>query len=184
MRIAIYGGSFNPPHIGHLMVSAWLRWTDQVDEVWLLPAFSHPFAKELAPFAERVSLCEAATSALDGVSVCAIEAHLPVPSYSIDTLTALAGRHPEHRFRFVLGADALAEVDRWKEWDRLQARFPPIPVGRQGYPTPPGAIDFPGISSTEIRRRAWQQRPIAHLVPGVICPRVEALYGPPPGSEP
>lgn len=184
MRIAIYGGSFNPPHVGHLMVIDWLRWTEQVDGIWLLPTFSHAFAKELAPFETRVALCEAATAEMSGVSVCTIEATLAVPSYTIDTLSVLAERHPEHRFRFVLGADALQEVDRWKSWDELLHRFPPIIVGRQGYPTPTGAIDFPGVSSTEIRARVRRGASIAHLVPAVIRSRIEALYGAPDGAAP
>lgn len=59
MRVAIYGGSFNPPHIGHGMVAAWLRWTDFTDQVWLMPTFSHAFSKSLADFTERLAWCAA-----------------------------------------------------------------------------------------------------------------------------
>ena len=59
MDVAVYGGSFNPPHIGHAMVAAWLLWTRRVEEVWLVPAFAHAFDKALRPFAARVEMVEA-----------------------------------------------------------------------------------------------------------------------------
>lgn len=176
MRIGVYGGSFNPPHVGHAMVSAWLRWTDRVDEVWWVPVAGHPFAKDLLPFAERVALCEAVVAGLPGARVCTIESELPRPSYTIDTLGALAARHRGHAFRLVVGADVLGEVGKWKDWAGLSARFDPIVVGRQGFPTPPGAIDFPGVSSTEIRARAARGEGLEHLVPAVIRDRVAALF--------
>ena len=74
--IALLGGSFNPPHVAHLMVAWWALSTQPVDEVWLLPAFAHPFGKELAPFEDRVRMCELAARALRGVHVCTAEREL------------------------------------------------------------------------------------------------------------
>ena len=177
MRIAIYGGSFNPPHVGHALVAAWLRWTDRCDEVWLVPVHGHPFAKDLASFADRVDLCERLAALLPGVRVCTVERELPVPSYTIDTLGELARRHPEHRFRLVVGADVLQEVHRWKDWAGIEASYDPIRVGRQGFPSPAGAIDFPGVSSTEVRARCAEGRSIDHLVPAPLVERVQRIYG-------
>lgn len=176
MRIAVYGGSFNPPHVGHLMVAAWLRWTDRADRVWLLPALAHPFAKDLAPFAERVALCEAVAGCVDGLEVCTVEGELPEPSYTIDTLTELRRRHPDHTFRLIVGADVLPETPRWKRWDAIEAQFDPILVGRQGWPEPMDAVAFPGVSSTDIRARARAGAPLEHLVPAAIVERVRRLY--------
>jgi nicotinate-nucleotide adenylyltransferase len=176
MRIAVYGGSFNPPHVGHLMVASWLRWTDRADEVWLLPTWSHPFAKDLAPFDERVAMCEAVAATVEGVRVCLLERELRSPSYTIDTLGELERRHPAYTFRLVVGADVLPETPRWRDWEGIATRFAPIVVGRQGWPTPPGAVDFPGVSSTEIRDRSRAGQPLDHLVPAVIVDRVRALW--------
>jgi nicotinate-nucleotide adenylyltransferase len=176
MRIAVYGGSFNPPHVVHLMVAEWLRWTDRCDEVWCVPVRGHPFAKDLVPYDHRLVWCADAVRDLPGVRASDVERGLPVPSYTVDTLTALARRHPEHSFRLVIGADVLPEAARWKAWDRIVAEYRPIVVGRQGYPTPAGAIDFPGVSSTEIRRRADTGEPIEHLVPSAIVDRVRSFY--------
>src|SRR5688500_13322137 len=103
MRVAIYGGSFNPPHVGHAMVAGWLRWTDLADEVWLLPAFAHPFDKELAPFDRRVAWCAALAEAVGPwVRVEPIESTLPPPSYTVDTLSALRDLHPGRQLRLVV----------------------------------------------------------------------------------
>ncbi len=177
MRIAVYGGSFDPPHVGHAMVAAWLRWTDRCDEVWFVPVFGHPFAKDVTPFADRVAMCEAVARDLPGIRVCTIESELPVPSYSIDTLRVLRDRFPDHRFRLVVGADVVLQTAKWKAWDAIEREFSPILVGRTGYPTPPGAIDFPPISSTEIRRRTRAGEPIDALVPAAILDLVQARYG-------
>lgn len=171
MRVAIYGGSFNPPHVGHAMVAGWLRWTDRADEVWLVPSFAHPFDKELAPFDARIAMCRALAEAVGPwVHTDAIEATLPVPSYTIDTLDTLAARHPEHELRLVVGADILDSVAQWKRWDDVCARYSPIIVGRAGYRAPPDAVVFPEISSTEVRRRLAAGAPVDHLVPkGVLA---------------
>ena len=74
--IALLGGSFNPPHVAHLMVAYWTLATQDVREVWLLPSYRHPFGKDLAPFDDRVAMCELAARALRGVAVCTAEREL------------------------------------------------------------------------------------------------------------
>lgn len=170
MRIAVYGGSFDPPHVGHAMVSAWLRWTDRCDEVWWVPVKGHPFAKQSRPYDDRLAMCRALTATLPDARVCDVERTLPTPSYTIDTLRTLAAAHPEHTFRLVVGADVLPETGKWRAWDAITREFPPIVVGRAGHPTPPGAIDFPAISSTEVRRRLAAGEPVDELVPSVVLP--------------
>lgn len=171
MQIAVYGGSFNPPHMGHAMVAAWLVWSGRVDQVWLLPTFVHAFAKDLAPFDHRLALCAALAERLGPeVMVCPIEGELPAPSYTIDTLRALADRHPEHSFRLVLGTDNRASLSKWKAWDAIERDFRPLFVGRAGYDEDPSAraLTFPRVSSTEIRDRLAAGRPIDHLVPAGV----------------
>lgn len=167
MQIAVYGGSFNPPHVGHAMVAAWLRWTKQVDSVWLVPAFDHAFSKELAPFDVRMRACLALASLVDA-HVSPIESTLPKPSYTWNTLCVLRERHPEHRFRLVVGADTLNDTDAWHRWADIELEFKPIVVGRGGYPPVPGAPTFPEVSSTHIRALLAEGKPVDHLVPASV----------------
>ncbi len=177
MRVAVYGGSFNPPHVGHGMVAAWLQWTGHAEEVWLLPSFAHPFGRTLAPFGRRLVLCQALAKTVGPfVRVVPIESELPTPSYTLHVLEALAQRHPEHSFRLVVGADVAQQTDQWHKWTEIRDRFDPILVGRQGYPTPPGAIDFPAVSSTEIRRRIAAGESTQGLLPAAVRAEVGTLY--------
>ena len=168
MKVAVFGGSFNPPHVGHAMVASWLRWTERADEVWLLPTFHHAFDKSLAPFEHRVRACEALASVIGpAVRVETVERELPTPSYTVRTLDALQNRHPTFIFRFVIGADVLPQLPQWREWSRLSAVYDPIVVGR-GATSVPGAPTFPEVSSTEIRRRISAGEAIDHLVPAPV----------------
>lgn len=173
MRVGVYGGSFNPPHVGHAMVAAWLVWTRRVDEVWLVPAYRHAFDKPLAPFDQRL-LAATELAALVGpaVKVLDIEAELPVPSYTVRTLRALASRHPGVELRLVLGADVLPQLPGWRDWATIEREFPPIVVGREGYPPVADAPTFPNVSSSEIRRRLAAGEPVDHLVPAAVLARV------------
>ena len=165
MRVAVFGGSFNPPHVGHAMIAGWLGWTDRCDEVWLTPAHVHAFGKPLAPFAARVAACERLAALVgEHVRVCTVEASLPSPSFTIVTLDALAAAHPEIRFRLVVGADILHQAGQWRDWSRIEAEYPPLVLGR-GRENAPGAPTFPDVSSSEIRARLAAGMPVDHLVP-------------------
>jgi nicotinate-nucleotide adenylyltransferase len=165
MEVAVYGGSFNPPHVGHAMVAAWLHWTGQVDEVWLVPAFDHAFDKALAPFELRMEACRRMARDLGSWAHARdIEAHLPAPSYTIHTLDALSAAHPKDRFRLVVGADVLESLHLWRDWTRIMHEYPLITVGRAGYKPVLEAPAFPDISSTDIRCRLKEQRPVSHLL--------------------
>ncbi len=176
MQIAVYGGSFNPPHVGHALVAAWLRWTRRVNSVWLVPAFEHAFSKDLAPFADRMRMCQALARLVDA-RVSPIESELAGPSYTWNTLCVLRDRHPEHRFRLVVGADILEQTDKWHRWEDISAEFDPIIVGRGGYPPVSGAPTFPEISSTDVRQKLSRREPIDHLVPAAVIDVLEGLYG-------
>jgi nicotinate-nucleotide adenylyltransferase len=165
MRVAVLGGSFHPPHLGHAMVASWLLWTHRVEEVWLVPTLHHALDKPLPPIDVRLRLCELLANDLGPqVRVDPIEASLPVPSYTLRTLDALASRHPGVSFRLVVGADILTQTEHWHRWDLILERYPPILVGRQGHPPVEGAPCFPDISSTDIRRRLDLGLPVDHLL--------------------
>jgi nicotinate-nucleotide adenylyltransferase len=169
VRVAVFGGSFNPPHVGHAMVTQWLLSTNMVDEVWLLPTVSHALGKSLPPFAERVTWCQALAASMDTrVQVNEIEMTLSRPSFSINTLRALQERHPDATFRLVVGSDILDETDLWHEWDAIVAEFSPIIVGRAGYPVDGTVLYFPEVSSSDIRARVADGRSVTDLVPHAV----------------
>ena len=166
--MAILGGSFNPPHVAHLMAAWWTLATQGVAEVWLLPSFRHPFGKALAPFEDRVRMCELAAERIRGVHVCTAEAELaddPLVGKTARTLEHLSAKHPTFRFALVVGADILPDTDKWYRWDRVQALARIVVVGREGHPPVPGAPDLPAVSSTEIRARFARGDDVSGLVP-------------------
>ncbi len=173
--VAVYGGSFNPPHVGHAMVASWLLWTELVDELWLLPVYRHAFDglhdKKLTSFEQRCAWCEAlADSVSPEVKVCRVEAELATPSYTIDTLRHLRAKFSDCQFRLVVGSDVLPQLPKWRDWESIEDEFSPIIVARAGYPTEKELDSpvFPGVSSSEIRSRLEAGLDISHLVPASV----------------
>lgn len=180
-EIALLGGSFNPPHVGHLMAALYVRATLGCGEVWLVPSFNHPFGKPLAPFEDRVAMCEAMGEDLGTwLKVSRAEAEVGGEGRTIELLEWLLPRHPGARFRFVIGSDILADLPKWKAWERVQALVQVTVLHRAGYPAP-GALGPPmaEVSSTEIRRRLEHGEPLADLVPrrALEVARSRGLYG-------
>lgn len=168
-EIGLLGGSFNPPHVGHLMAAWYVLATEPVAEVWLLPSFRHPFGKELLPFAERVEMCRLAAAALRGVHVCGAEAELagdPLVGKMARTLEHLVGKHPDCRFALAVGTDILPDTDKWFRWDRVQELARVVVVGRQGHEAgAEGRPLLPAVSSTAIRERLARGEDVSRLVP-------------------
>jgi nicotinate-nucleotide adenylyltransferase len=184
VRVAVFGGSFNPPHLGHVLVCSLVLATEDLDRVLVVPTFKHPFAKPLAPFDDRVSMCELAMARLRGVEVSRVEEELGGESRTLRTLEHLSEVHPEWRLRIVIGADVLAEAPRWFGFDAIARLAPPIVVGRAGFQPPrPGAVLMPDVSSTQVRtaigRGEWDE--VAGLVPREVLAyaRARGLYGAP-----
>jgi nicotinate-nucleotide adenylyltransferase len=181
-EIALLGGSFNPPHVAHVMAAWWALATQGVREVWLLPAWRHPFGKALAPFEDRVRMCELAVAAIRGAHVCTAEAELagdPLCGKTARTLEHLREQHPELDFALVVGADILPDAPKWYRWDRVQALARVVVVGRQGYPGGEGPA-LPAISSTEVRERLGRGEDVSALVPRRVLEyaREHRLYAP------
>ncbi len=134
MRIALFGGSFNPPHLGHQLAALYVLETAGVDELWLVPTFQHPFDKALEPFEDRLAMCRLAADALGPrARVTDVERELGDESRTLRTVRALQARHPEHRFALVIGADLVAETATWYGAEELRATVPFIVVGRAGH---------------------------------------------------
>jgi nicotinate-nucleotide adenylyltransferase len=169
MRVAIFGGSFNPPHLAHQMAALYVLETAPIDELWIIPAFRHPFGKELAPFAHRLEMCELAAAALGPrVKVSAVERDLGVESRTLRTVRRLQRDFPEHAFSVVIGADLLAELPSWQDSAELQRSVPLQVVGRAGFKTGEGRLALPRVSSTEVRAALAAGRPVDGLVPRAV----------------
>jgi nicotinate-nucleotide adenylyltransferase len=156
------------------MAAWWVKATQDVDEVWLLPAWRHPFGKDLAPFADRVRMCRLAVRGVAGVRVTTVERELegdPLCGKTVRTLEFLRDRHPATRFALVVGTDILRETVSWYRWDRVAELARVIVVGRAGYPegAPDGAPLLPAVSSTEVRARLARGGDAAGLVPRAVA---------------
>src|SRR5512140_2335516 len=99
MNVAVYGGSFDPPHVAHVLAAAYLLACADVERVIVVPVFDHALDKELTPFELRLAMCELAFAELAAVELCRIEQSLPPPSYTLETLRQLARERPADRLR-------------------------------------------------------------------------------------
>lgn len=174
--VGVLGGSFDPPHCGHVLFAAYARSVAPIDEVLVVPTFEHPFGKRLSPFAHRVAMCERAFGPIDSVRVSRLEAALGGPSYTVRTLEALHDAEPDASFRLLIGADVAGEVHRWKDFDRVEALAPPFVVGRGGHDRvlAPGVLTLPEVSSTEVRARLASGADVVGLVPRLVAAYIEA----------
>lgn len=152
-NIAIYGGSFNPPHVGHQLAVAYVLMSEPVDELWVMPAASHAFSKSLAPYAQRVDMLRLAMRHFGSrVHVCTLESELPLPSRTLHTLQAVRRARPEAALTLVVGADVLAESAHWLGWDEICAQARLLTLGRPGYQSD-APVTLPNVSSSTIRQR-------------------------------
>jgi nicotinate-nucleotide adenylyltransferase len=183
MRIALFGGSFNPPHLGHELAALYVLETAGVDELWLIPCFQHPFDKALEPFEDRLAMCRLAAGALGPrARVTDIERELGDESRTLRTVRALQARHPEHQFALVIGADLVAETASWYGAEELRAAVSFIVVGRAGHDAGTGSralVEMPAVSSTEIRRALDDGEPVTGLVSRAVLEYIHArgLFG-------
>ncbi|MGE0545711.1 MAG: nicotinate-nicotinamide nucleotide adenylyltransferase [Kofleriaceae bacterium] len=169
-RVALFGGSFNPPHVGHQLAALYVLETQPVDELWFVPVYDHVFGKQLESFEHRVAMCELACGALGPrARVSRAEHELAhqagfMGSRTLDLIGLIQRTDPAVQLRLVIGTDILAQTASWYRWGDVVAAAPLIVVGRAGHPLPPGSvatnITLPAISSTEIRAE------LAALTPG------------------
>lgn len=180
MRIALLGGSFNPPHVGHLLAAHYVRATREVDEVWLMPSFRHPFGKALIDFEHRLAMCQAVCADASGwLRAVDVERHVPGDGRTVNTLSYLCEQHPGWEFTLVIGSDILADLPKWKEFERIEAMARVLVLYRAGYPAaeavgPPLAE----VSSTAIRNAVARGESPEELVPRSVLEyaRKHGLY--------
>lgn len=184
MRVGLYGGRFDPPHLGHLLAAEGAREALRLDAVWFLPTGDPPHKAAVAAAPHRLAMTRLATSDHPGFAVDDVEADRAGGTYALDTIEILSARHPEARFWYLIGADAFAEIASWHRAEELVRRVPmavlPRPDARATPPGPPFAdaatrldtVPF-GVSSTLVRERVAAGRSLRYLVPP---PVVEYLH--------
>ncbi|MCX8072913.1 MAG: nicotinate-nucleotide adenylyltransferase [Candidatus Binatia bacterium] len=156
LRVGVFGGSFNPIHIGHLRVAEEVREAQQLDRVLFIPAAlpPHKHGQRLASPEQRLQMVRLAIAGNRFFRVCDIELKRAGRSYSIDTLRALRQRSPHWELYFILGIDAFAEIATWKEYEQLFELSHFVVVSRPGTPAKPLLRVLPVVT----RRAFWYAR--------------------------
>lgn len=183
MQIGLFFGSFNPIHIGHLIIANTMATTTDLDQVWFVVSPQNPFkkSKSLLHEFDRLDMVERAIADNSRLKATDVEFSMPKPSYTIDTLDRLREKFPQHTFRLIMGEDNLAQFANWKEPDRILTE-----TGLYVYPRPSRELNnvpspllshtnvrlvsapLLDISATFIREAIRANRSIRYMVPDVV----------------
>ncbi len=180
MRIAIFSGSFNPIHNGHLAIAREVVDKGVADELWFLVSPQNPLKKDadLFPEDDRLKMVMLAIENEPGLSVSDFEFHLPRPTYTILTLEGLRTTYPMHQFKLLIGGDNLSIIHKWVENQRIINEFGLIVYPRPGFQNnmekqSPNItfISAPliDLSATEIREKLIKGEPISGMVPEKVA---------------
>ena len=181
MRLGIFGGTFNPPHLGHLIVAESVREQLQLDKVLFVPSATppHKHYPSLAPAQMRLQMTSVAVQENRGFEASAIEVERGGTSYSVDTLDQLRKEHPKASLFLLIGSDNLLEFESWKSPLEILEKADLVVMTRPGFRMEESKNEFArravfvnvpaiGISGTDIRRRVKLGRSIRYLVPPAI----------------
>jgi nicotinate-nucleotide adenylyltransferase len=197
VRLGVFGGTFDPPHIGHLVAAQDALTSLALDRVVLVPAAvpPHKLDRTITPGRIRLELLRAAVAGDARFEVDDLELRREGPSWTVDTLRALGAARPDAELFLLMGADQYAELDTWREPDEIRRLARIAVLARAGTEVPAGAdraavnVTRIDITSTEIRRRVAAGLPIRFLVPAPVEALIarHGLYGaaapgPAPGS--
>ncbi len=183
MEIGLYFGSFNPIHVGHLIIGSFIANNTDIEQVWLVVTPQNPFkaSKSLLNEYHRLHLVQLAVEDDPFLKSSDIEFKLPRPSYTIDTLTYLLEKYPQHKFSIIIGSDSYRNFHKWKNGDIIKRDFPIYIYQRPGFLVPPNeqnSIIFLRaplleISATAIRETIKEGKSIRYLVPDLVLKEIE-----------
>lgn len=181
MKIALYFGSFNPIHIGHVALAKYVKAHAGVDAVWLVVSPQNPLKKKSGLWDDRyrLELAQLACEDCEGIEVSNIEFDLPQPNYTANTLRQFSKRYPEHTFELMIGADNCEIFDKWREYDFILSHYTVLVYPREGYNSTKlmsgmKIIDAPlyPYSSTQVRQALEEGQSIEDLVPQKVYQRI------------
>ena len=188
MRIGIFGGTFDPPHVGHLIAAQEVYVQLGLDRLLLVPAAVPPHKRDetVSPGDVRLEMLRAAVGDDDRFAVSELELERDGPSYTVDTLRALRREYPDAELFLAMGADQLDAFDTWKAPGEIAELATLVTFGRSGtepesgrWPATRVSVPEIDLSSTLIRQRVDRGAPIRYLVPAGVeaIIRASALYG-------
>jgi nicotinate-nucleotide adenylyltransferase len=175
LNIGLFFGSFNPIHIGHLIIANYMRHFGRLDEVWFIVSPQNPFKthSDLLPQQQRLQMVKLAIGNKGYLKVSDVEFGLPLPSYTVDTLRHLRSSNPQHIFKIIMGSDNLASFNKWKDFEEILEHHQLLVYHRFGYRSDemekhPNIIFYDApvlhISATYVRDLIGQKAPIGYLV--------------------
>ena len=166
----LYGGSFNPPHVGHQMACLYGLETLGAAELWTIPTLAHPFGKPLLDFKHRQAMLELMLAPFaERAKISLVEKECG-SSRTFDVVSYLQQEHENRSFAWIVGADILAEKESWYRWQDLEKMLPIVVLGRSGYPQEGDLMpNLPEVSSSEIRRLCAENKSINSLVPDSVA---------------
>lgn len=191
MRLGIYGGTFDPIHLGHLILAEQCREACGLDRVWFVPASEppHKIGARRASMHHRLEMARLAIAGHSAFEVSEIEAGRPGPSYSVDTLEQIRTERPDDELFFLIGGDSLVDLPTWREPGRIAAMATVVVANRPGSSTesPPPSLFGPdalpfrfveippiGIASQDVRGRLAEGRSVRYLIPRAVEAYIDA----------
>ena len=190
MRIGILGGTFDPPHIGHLVIADQARAQLGLDRVWFTPVGQPPHKSNTSLAEHRVAMTRLATEHNDTFEICLADVERPPPHYTVTLFETLLARYPEHEFWFIVGADALIDMPRWQQPRRIlelaqiavahRPRYRPhldeLEVAIPGISKSIVWVDTPltYLASNDLQRRAKMGLPLRYVVTREVADYIEA----------
>lgn len=185
MQVGLFFGSFNPIHVGHLIIANYMANHTDLDQVWLIVSPHNPLKKkgDLINMYDRLEMAKLATENAQNIRVSDVEFSLPQPSYTIDTLTHLREKYPEHQFTLIMGSDNLASLRKWKNYELLLRDYKIAIYPRPGHEDQELA-SHPSvtitqtpqmeISSTFIRRSIKAGKNVQYFVPDNVLDFIDS----------
>ncbi len=190
MRIGIFGGTFDPVHLGHLILAEQCREQGRLDQVWFVPSARPPHkdAPAVTPFGQRVEMLQLAVAGQPAFRIDELEKDRPGPSFTADTLEAIHQRQPQNELFLLLGGDSLHDLPQWYDPQRIVRHAGLLVMARDGWALPSAeelrvALQLPaevplrlevvqvpavGIASRDLRRRAAEGRSLRYFVPRAV----------------
>jgi len=184
-KVGLFFGSFNPIHIGHLIIANSILEQKVVDELWFVVSPQNPFKKQksLAHEFDRIDLVQAAIGDQYRMKACDIEFDMPKPSYTADTLAYLTDKHPTHQFTLIIGEDNLSHFPKWKNANFILENFGllvyPRPKAKKSSLSTHHQVKFihapmMDISATFIRENIKNDKSVRYLLPDIVIDRIKA----------